>query len=334
VTDAFIRPDVKQFLDYLNNVPGPKMHELGADEARRMMVAMRGVADVPPGDVAVTRNLTMPGPHGGEIGLRLYDPRENRVPGPAIVFFHGGGFVLGDLDTHEPVCAEIARALDLPVISVDYRLSPEHPWPAAPDDCEAAARWVAGSLHELGRKVTGLVLAGDSAGGTLTIVTALALRDAPAAVPVLAQWPIYPATDLRKRYPSHERFGEGYMLSKDGMEWFNKCYQPDFGHWRASPIKRDQAGMPPTLVVTASLDPLLDQGRAYAATCIQAGVPTIYREAVGNIHGWANLRKAIPSSEGDLQGCLAVLKAMIIEAEGDQAIAQASPDPVAREDVR
>ena len=139
MTDAFIRPDVKQFLDYLNNVPGPKMHELGADEARRMMVTMRGVADVPPGDVAVTRNLTMPGPHGGEIGLRLYDPRENRVPGPAIVFFHGGGFVLGDLDTHDTPCRSLCRDAQVHVLSVDYRLAPEHRFPAAVHDAQAKA---------------------------------------------------------------------------------------------------------------------------------------------------------------------------------------------------
>jgi len=324
MTEYFIRPDVKQFLDYLNNVPGPKMHQLGATEARGMMTAMRAVADAPTGDLATVRDLTMPGPHGGDIPLRLYDPRETRVPGPAVVFFHGGGFVLGDLDTHEPACAEIARILDMPVISVDYRLSPEHPWPAAPDDCEAAARWIADSPSALGRKVSGIVLAGDSAGGTLAIVTALALRDRPAAVPLLAQWPIYPAVDLRTRYPSTEKFGDGYLLSTEGMLWFNQCYQPDFGHWRASPLAADQAGLPATLVITATLDPLLDQGRAYAAACVKAGVPTIYREAVGNIHGWLNLRKAIPSSEGDLQGCLAVLKAMIIEAEADQVMAQAA----------
>lgn len=327
MAEHFIRPDVKRFLGYLNNAPGPRVHELPAAEARAMMIAMRAVADEPTGDLARIRDFAMPGPHGGEIPLRLFDPRETRMPGPALVFFHGGGFVLGDLDTHEPACAEIARLLDLPVISVDYRLSPEHPWPAAPDDCEAAARWVAESPAALGRKVTGLVLAGDSAGGTLTIVTALALRDRPAAAPVLAQWPIYPAVDLRARYPSTEKFGDGYLLSKEGMLWFNQCYQPDLGHWRASPLAADQAGLPATLVITATLDPLLDQGRAYAAACVQAGVPTIYREAVGNIHGWLNLRKAIPSSEGDLQACLAVLKAMIIEAEADQVMAQAAPEP-------
>jgi acetyl esterase len=320
----FVRPDVKAFLDFLNNAPGPQMHEVSAIEARRMMATMRFLADVETGDIAVLKDIAIPGPHGGDISLRLFDTRASRLPGPALVYFHGGGFVIGDLDTHEPACAEIARVLDLPVISVDYRLSPEHPWPAAPDDCEAAARWIAGNPEALGRHVSGLVLAGDSAGGTLAIVTALSLRDTQADVPVIAQWLLYPAVDLAKRYPSHYVFSEGFMLSADGLKWFNQSYQPDFGHWRASPLKADQAGMPPTLVATASLDPLLDQGRAYAAACIRAGVPTIYREAAGNIHGFVNLRKAIPSSQGDLLGCLAVLKPMIAEAEADRVMAQAA----------
>ena len=159
-----------------------------------MMLASRHVADAPAGELAVIRDLSCPGP-AGDIGLRLYDARESREAGPLFLFFHGGGFVLGDLDTHEPFCAEIARQLDMPVVAVDYRLAPEHPWPAGIEDCIAAARWVGGSPEALGRTTTGLVLAGDSAGGNFTIVTALALRDEPAAVPVLAQWPIYPAAD-------------------------------------------------------------------------------------------------------------------------------------------
>jgi len=293
-----------------------------------MAAALCHLADVAPGDLAIIRDLKFRGPHGKDIPLRIYDSRETRLPGPAMVFFHGGGFIMGNLDTYEPACAEIARVLDMPVISIAYRLAPEDPWPAAPDDCEAAARWVAESPAELGFKVTGLVLAGDSAGGTLTIVTALALRDEPAAAPVLVQWPIYPAVDLRERYPSQERLGSGYMLTKESMLWFNQHYLPDFDHWRASPLKADQAGLPPTLVITASLDPLVDQGRAYAAACVNAGVPTIYREARGNIHGWLTMRRAIPSSEGDLRSCLAVLKPMIVEAEADYVMAQAAPDPI------
>ncbi|RZM05470.1 MAG: hypothetical protein EOP68_18095 [Sphingomonas sp.] len=194
MTEPFVRPDVRAFLDYVAAQGRPPLHELEAHAAREIMRITRQLADADTGDLAVRRDLTMPGPDGNTIPLRLFDARAERpLPGPVMVFFHGGGFVLGDLDTHEPVCAEIARVLDLPVVSVDYRLAPEARFPAAPDDCEAAARWVATSPEALGRKASSLVLAGDSAGGTLTLVTAMALRDEGAQVPVIAMWPIYPS---------------------------------------------------------------------------------------------------------------------------------------------
>jgi acetyl esterase len=314
VAEPYVRPDVRLFLDYLNNLPGPRTHEVGPEEARLMMVKSRHVADAPAGELATIRDLAMPGP-GGEIALRLYDARESRGPGPLFLFLHGGGFVLGDLDTHEPFCAEMARALDMPVLAVDYRLAPEHPWPAGVEDSIAAARWAAQSPEALDREVTGLILCGDSAGGNFTIVTALALRDEPAKVPVLAQWPIYPAADPVRGYPSRTDFGEGYLLTELSMDWFDRCYGADPHDWRFAPMLKSQAGMPPTLVLTASLDPIRDQGRAYAAACVQAGVPTVFREAAGNIHGFINLRKAIPSSAEDIKGCVAALKLLLAEAQ-------------------
>jgi acetyl esterase len=308
----YVRPDVRAFLDFLNSLSGPRSHEVGTAEAREMMRKSRHVADADTGELAVIRDLACPGP-AGDIPLRLYDAREDRGAGPLILFFHGGGFVMGDLDTHEPFCAQIARLLDMPVLSVDYRLAPEHPFPAGAEDCIAAARWAAGSPAPLGREVTGLVTSGDSAGGNFAIVVGLALRDEPAPVPILAQWPIYPAADPAKGYPSFEDFGEGYLLTREGMRWFDQCYGPDKGDWRYSPLLKSQAGMPPTLVLTASLDPIRDQGRAYAAACIQAGVPTVFREAKGNIHGFINLRKAIPSSDEDIGACVDVLKLMLAE---------------------
>jgi acetyl esterase len=296
LTDPYVRPDVRTFLDYLNAMPGPKSHEVGPNEARVMMLASRHVADAPVGQLAVIRNLSCPGPDGNAIPLRLYDARDSRGPGPLILFLHGGGFVLGDLDTHEPFCAEMARAMDLPVLAVDYRLAP------------------AGSPADLGGEVTGLVPCGDSAGGNLAIVVSLALRDEPAAAPVLAQWPIYPAADPEQGYPSFEDFGEGYLLTREGMRWFDDCYAPSARDWRYSPMVKSQAGMPPTLILTASLDPIRDQGRAYAAACAQAGVETVFREANGNIHGFINLRRAIPSSQQDIDACFAILKPMLEEA--------------------
>ncbi len=313
MTETQIRPDVRQFLDYLNNLPGPKSHEVEPAEARLMMLKSREVADAPVGELALIRDLTCPGP-GGDIGLRLYDSREQREPGPLLLFFHGGGFVLGDLDTHEPFCAEMARLLDMPVLAVDYRLAPEHPWPAGVEDSIAAARWAASSPEALGRKVTGLVTCGDSAGGNLAIICTLALRDEPAAVPVIAQWPIYPAADPARRYPSQERFGENHLLSDAGMKWFDQCYRPDGTNWLYSPMLKSQAGMPPTLIVTASHDPIRDQGRAYAGACVGAGVQTIYQEASGTIHGFINLRRAIPSSDKDIKRAVAALKLLLWEA--------------------
>jgi acetyl esterase len=313
MTDPYVRPDVRRFLDWLNALPGPRSHEAGPVEARNMMLASRHVADAPAGELAVIRDLACPGP-AGEIGLRLYDACQQREAGPLFLFFHGGGFVLGDLDTHEPFCAEMARALDLPVLAVDYRLAPEHPWPTGIEDAIAAARWAAASPEALGRKVTGLVTCGDSAGGNFAIVVGLALRDEPAAVPVIAQWPIYPAADPGKGYPSYEDFCEGHLLTRAGMDWFEQCYCADEGDWRYAPLVKSQAGMPPTLVVTASLDPIRDQGRAYAAACIEAGVPTVFREAEGNIHGFINLGRAVPSSSEDIAGCVAALKLILAEA--------------------
>lgn len=323
MTDTpFVRPDVARFLAFLNDAPGPRMHELDPPAARAMTRAARAVADLDRGEIAVVRDTACPGP-AGDLPLRLYDMREARLPGPVVLFFHGGGFVIGDLDSHDAACAEIARMLDLPVVAVDYRLAPEAAWPAAPDDCEAAARFVASGAMA-GVKPTGLVFIGDSAGGNLCIVTALALRDAPAAVPVLAQFPLYPLTDTNTRRPSLDLFAEGYFLTRDGMRWFDRAYAADNAHVRTSPMLADQAGMPPTLVLTAGLDPLRDQGRAYAAQLIEAGVPTVFREAVGNIHGFLTMRRAIPSSQGDLAGALVALKAMIVEAEATAVMAQAA----------
>lgn len=323
MTDPFVRPDVRGFLAYLDSVPGPRMHEMDPPAARQLFNAMKDVADLSVGELAVIRDLTIPGP-AGDIPARLFDARETRVPGPVLAFFHGGGFVIGDIETHAGFCAEMARVTDLPVVSVDYRLAPEHRWPAAPDDCEAAARWIAGGPAALNRPATGLVLAGDSAGGNLAIVTAMALRDAPAAVPVIAQCPIYPATDASKPYPSYLEFADGFMLTRESMEWFLAAYRGDPQHLRSSPLIGDLAGMPPALVVTASLDPIRDQGRAYAAALIAAGVATVFREAKGMIHGFVTLRRAIPSAQGDTAGLLAALKTLVVEAEGERVMAQAA----------
>lgn len=308
----FVRPDVAAFLAFLNAQEGPKMSEVEAAEAREMMRVMAAVAETPVGDIAVQRDISIPGP-AGNIPARIYDNRKDRAAGPVMVFFHGGGFVIGDLDTHGPYCAEAARQLDMPVVSIDYRLAPEHPFPAAAEDCEAAARWVATSPDALGMDVTGLILSGDSAGGNLTVVTSMALRDAPADVPVILQHPIYPAVSGHEDWPSMRDFADGYLLTAESMAWFMAAYQPDSTDYRGAPLDFDQTGMPPSLVTTASLDPLRDQGRAYYEKLKASGVRAEYRSADGNIHGHITLRQAMPSSNEDIKGNLDALKAMLAD---------------------
>jgi len=308
MADPFIRSDVRQFLDYLESLNRPKGYEIGADGARKMMIASRHAFEAPARTIAVTTDVA------GPVPLRLYDAREDREPGPVILFMHGGGWVLGDLDTHEPFCTELAIELDLPVVAVDYRLAPEHPFPAAFDDAIAATRWVASGSALLDRKVTGLFLVGDSAGGNLAAATATSLRDDPAALPVVGQWLIYPAADPTVRYPSYQQFCEGHILTKESMDWFEDSYAGPKGDWRYSPLLAGADGLPPTFVTTASLDPIRDQGRAYAARCTEAGVETIYVEAEGTVHGFLNLRKAIPSSNEDFAKCLSYLRPWVERA--------------------
>jgi acetyl esterase len=295
--------------------PRPVFNDELMAQIRQMPAEAMASMDLPVGELGEIRDVAMPGPHG-EIALRLFDPRKQRAPGPVVVFYHGGGFVVGNIDTHAGLAASIARELDLPVISVEYRLAPEHKWPAAPDDAEAAARWIAGNAAAFDREFTQLVLCGDSAGGNLTCVTAAALRDEPAELPVLMQMPIYPVADFSRDYESGRLFSENYGLDSANMAYYHEAYRGDAQHWRHSPLLADMAGLPPTLMVTAALDPLRDQGRAYAAAAILAGVPVAYREYAGTIHGFCSYRGLIPSAKADVEGFLRIAKAMIAETLG------------------
>jgi acetyl esterase len=312
MTTAYVRPDTAAFLEFLASVPGPQMFEVSPAESRVQYQGLGDVGDVTVGDLAIIKDLSIPGPDG-DFPARLYDMRATRGPGPVMVFYHGGGFVIGDLKTHGPYCSEAARQLDMPVIAIDYRLAPEHPYPAAPDDCEAATRWIATSPAELGFEVTALVLAGDSAGGNMAIVTSMTLRDKPAAVPVIAQNPIYPVVADHNDWQSYRDFGDGYLLTRQAMEWFMDHYQPDYADYRAAPLGHDLVGTPPTLVMTASLDPLHDQGVAYVEALKLAGVDARHLEAEGNIHGFITLRKAIPSGHDDVTANLTALKSLLSE---------------------
>lgn len=309
-TTHFVRPDVAAFLAFLNGTQAPPMSQMGVEMARASYITMGALAEQPPRDLAVIRDLTCPGP-AGDIPLRLYDLREAREPGPAVMFFHGGGFVIGDLESHHSLCTEIAAELDLPVIAVDYRLAPEHAFPAAPDDCEAATRWVATNPDALGRKVTGLIPMGDSAGGNLAIVITQTLVETPADVPVVLQVPIYPLSDEKPDHESFLNFAEGHLLTVDSMQWFSESYQAVSGDRRAYPIHGEHSTTPPTVLVTAGLDPIRDSGRVYGAELIRAGADVVFLEMKGTIHGFTQLRKALPSAQADMQSIFAAVRLLL-----------------------
>ncbi len=306
-TEHFVREDVRGFLDMLEQIGSKGVEEVGAAEGRMQMRAVSAIAEVERRELAVRRDLACPGP-AGDIQLRLYDSKAERGPSPAVVFIHGGGFVIGDLEVYDSLCADIAHKLDLPVISVDYRLAPEHPFPAAPDDCEAAARWIASSPDALGLDVTGLVITGDSAGGNLTIVTTNQLMAQPADVPVLVQAPIYPVASDVSQHESFDMFGEGFFLTGAAMAWFAEQYGAVEDDPRNLPLIGDCSNTPPTVICTAGLDPLRDSGREYAAHLIQQGTEVSYFEFPGIIHGFITLRKAIPSGQRDIDAFLGAIR--------------------------
>ncbi|MFM5884167.1 MAG: alpha/beta hydrolase [Novosphingobium sp.] len=303
------REDVQAFLAMVNSLPAPEA--LVPEEQRAGYLAIKQLIEADPRDMAVIKDLACPGP-AGDIPVRFYDVRAERGPSPVILFFHGGGFVIGDLDTHNALCTELSAELDLPVLAVHYRLAPEHPFPAAPDDCEAAARWLAGSPAALGRTVTGLVTIGGSAGGNLATVTARALCDRPAAAPMLLQVLLYPATD-ESQDGSMDTFAEGHLLTKGVMEWFYALYQPKSGDPRAFPLHASAKGMCPSIVATAGLDPLQDQGLRIADKLVEAGVDTVYLHMAGLTHDFSTTRKALPSAAAATAKVIAAMKLMLMK---------------------
>jgi acetyl esterase len=307
----YIRPDMKAFLDMMAQVNGPKIVDMSLEEARASYQALHNLADRPARALPVIRDLSCPGP-AGDISLRLYDARESREgPTPVITFYHGGGFVIGDLDTHHALCTEIAALADLPLVAVHYARAPEAPFPAAILDCEAATRWVASSPAELGLTASGVITIGDSAGGNATVVVSQLLGANPAAVPVLLQVPIFPLVADANGSESMAQFSEGFVLTAETMGFFDAAYAADRADPRGFPILSDHSSAPPTIVVTASLDPIRDSGRAYAKALVDAGRDCVFLEMRGVTHSFVNLRQMVPSTQGDLERIVAAMKFML-----------------------
>ena len=311
MTDAYVRPDVQMVLTMLEQSDQPLMSEVEPAAAREMYNVMATMLEADAVDLARIEDLSCPGP-AGDIKLRLYDSQvERSAETPVIIFYHGGGFVIGDLESHHSFCTYISREMDLPVIAVDYRMAPEAPFPAAPRDSLAATRWIADNQEQLKLKISGMVPCGDSAGGNLALVVGQALAAEPASAPVIAQFPIYPATRMDAQGGSMEEFAEGFLLTKESMDYFNSHYAPQDDDIHVSPYLGDLTRSPPTVLVTAGLDPLRDQGRDYAADLIRHGISTNFIEMPGNVHGFINIRKAVPSAAQDVDRMIAAWKTLL-----------------------
>ena len=312
MTKPVVRPDVAALLKMIEDSPRPPMQTLDPPEARAGSSAVRALMEVDQGELALVRDFSIPGPLG-EMGARLFDAESQRAAGDLVVFFHGGGFVIGDIDSHAPLCADLSRQLGLPIVSVDYRLAPEHPFPAGPNDAIAAARWIATHSAEFGREAKRLILVGDSAGANLALLAAIDLRDEPASVPVAGLGLIYPVTGPVAPEGSGADFAEGYFLTRTLMDWFDGHYAPRLGDWRHETRLRGVGGLPPTAIITAGLDPLRDQGRALAGALSGEGIETAYLEARGNIHGFATMRRLVPSAQRDIERFCTALKLLVDE---------------------
>ncbi len=297
-------PQARALLNLMIERQVPAVHTLSATEARRMYLERRGFTQPAPQPLAEVRDLATE----GGVPLRLYRPAAGTLP--LLVYFHGGGWVIGDLDTHDVLCRHLAAGAGCAVLSVDYRLAPEHRFPAAPDDCLAAVRWARAHAAALGVDAARIAVGGDSAGGNLAAVTAIAERDAGRALAY--QLLIYPATDMRAVAPSHQSNGQGYLLTADSIAYYRGHYMPDPGtwsDWRASPLlAKDLSKLPPALVLTAGYDPLVDEGRQYADALSEAGNRVQYVCFQRQIHGFATMGRVIDEATTALDLCAAALK--------------------------
>lgn len=293
-------PQVESLLAEMAQIPATPLNQLRVDQARRQMaVATAGLGE--PQDVVSVEDIPI-NVDGGNITLRVY--RSSTDVSPAIVYFHGGGWVLGGIDTHDAYCRALANAAAAVVVSVEYRMAPEHLFPVAAEDCYAATKWVSENSEEIGAQAGRLAVAGDSAGGNLAAVVALMARDR-GGPEIDLQVLIYPITDHDFETPSYRECGEGYMLTRDSMIWFWDHYCPNLGQRDsayASPLRAaDLSGLPPTLVQTAGFDPLCTEGDAYANKLKEAGVRVIHGRYDGMIHGFtrrfAGLDKATDALE-------------------------------------
>ncbi|MES2940379.1 MAG: alpha/beta hydrolase [Pseudomonadota bacterium] len=307
-----LHPQARALLRLIEETGVAPTHLLSPEEARRVYRERRGFTQPAPPDVALARDLTADGPDG-PIALRLYRPLGSEAAQqlPVLVYYHGGGWTIGDLDTHDTLCRQLANAAGCAVVAVDYRMGPEHRFPAAVDDSIAALRWVARNAGELRLDASRMAVGGDSAGGNLAAVVAIAAHDA-GDLPLRFQLLVYPATDMRRGAPSHQTNGRGYMLTSDSLRYYHDHYIDDARHdtdWRASPLLRDDLrGLAPAFVLTAGYDPLRDEGLDYAQRLTEAGVRTTQVCFERQIHGFILMGRVLHEADDAVQLCALQLR--------------------------
>ena len=310
-----LHPDTRALLDFIDARQIPPTHTLSVADARAYYRDRRGVTQPAPPEVAQVQSLQASGPHGS-IPLRLYRPLgsvETAVL-PVLVYYHGGGWVIGDLDTHDSLCRALANGAGCAVVAVDYRMGPENRFPAAVDDCIAATRWVHDNAAALHLDAKRLAVGGDSAGGNLAAVVSIAARES-GDLAIAFQLLIYPATDQHRNAPSHAENAQGYLLTADTMNYFTGHYIADatqYDDWRASPLLHDNlANLPPALVITAGFDPLRDEGKAYAERLTAAGNRASYVCFERQIHGFITMGKLLDEANTAVALCAAELKRVL-----------------------
>jgi acetyl esterase len=298
------------FLQLLVRSGQQPLHMLGVEKARAKLDTLQPVMSGRPAPVGEIVDRTIAGP-GGRLRIRIYRPAGSvaRLL-PTVLFFHGGGWTIGSLEAYDLPCRFFCARSGCAVVAVDYRLAPEHKFPAGLDDAVASFRWLAANAEEMGIDAGRIVVAGDSAGGTIAAVVAQTVRGE-ARTPCL-QWLIYPATDLAAETPSRVSCGEGFLLSRADMQWFSSLYLDDpsqFADPRVSPLRAaDLSGLPPALIFTAGLDPLRDEGQAYADKLTASGVKTVHREFDSLIHGFVGMRGALQAAARAMDDMVAGLR--------------------------
>ena len=295
---------------------GPAMHTLTVAEARALSLERRAAVDTDREDVAIVRDLVLPLP-GGDTSARLYAPSEGA---PALLYLHGGGWVLGDLESADAVCRALANRSDCAVVSLDYPLAPEHPYPAAAETAYAAAAWLDAHGGEIGVDPTRLGVGGSSAGGNLAAAVALMARDR-GGPPLLVQLLLVAALDATIRVPPSRPMP---LLTRDEMTWFWGHYLPpgqDAKAPYASPLHADPGGVAPAIVVTAALDVLREEGDAYAAKLRDAGVPVWHRCHAGMVHGFLGLAGELPEAAAALDEIARKLRSALGDHAHHRALA-------------